>query len=473
MLINLPSRGLDLLLKLTNASLVHGLPSCLKTAIITMIPKKESSSPLPSDYRPISLTSCVGKFIERIVRNRLYKFLEEKKLIIKEQSGFRSKRGTADNLVFITQKIQECINREKKVCGIFFDISKAFDRAWHYGIVFKLVKIGAPIYLVRFVKYFLSDRSFRVLINEFITIIFLIFCGVPQGSVLGPLLFLACIMDIPLASAQSLSYSALFADDLCCIFIFTKSTVAVQKRMREYLESLVDWLFKWRLKMNVTKCCYTIFSRGGRNGINFDLQMNGKSIPYAPNPTFLGITFDVRLTFKAHVENLRIRALKRLNIIKIFSHKSWHLNKTTLTNIYRALMGSIFDYSFFIVSCCSNLCLDRIQTTQNRAIRCIYRLKWDSPTDQLFPLSGVLPLRARFLQLGARYLLKSLLFKNPFTALLISEYKRSFSEITKKYKLSTPLCYFISVMGLVYCFLVVLVLNILKFRLTMIDLLSW
>ena len=102
-------------------------------------------------------------------------------------------------------------------------------------------------------------------------------------------------------------------------------------------------------------------------------QMNGKSIPYTPNPTFLGITFDERLTFKVHFENLRIRALKRLNIIKIFSHKSWHLNKATLTNIYRALMGSIFDYSLFIVACCSNLCIDRIQTTQNRAIRCIYR----------------------------------------------------------------------------------------------------
>ena len=79
----------------------RGLPNSLKTAIITMIPKKESSSPLPSDYRPISLKSCIGKFIDRIVRNRPYRFLAEKNIIIKEQSGFRNKRRTADNLVFI------------------------------------------------------------------------------------------------------------------------------------------------------------------------------------------------------------------------------------------------------------------------------------------------------------------------------------------------------------------------------------
>ena len=120
--------------------------------------------------------------------------------------------------------------------------------------------------------------------------------------------------------------------------------------------------------------------------------MNNKSISYTSNPTFLGITFDERLTFKVHVENIRTSALKRLNIIKMFLHKSWHLNKTTQTNV----VWSIFDYLFFIVVCCSNLCLDRIQMTQNRAIRCIYRLKWDSPTDQLFP-KGFLPLRANFL----------------------------------------------------------------------------
>ena len=114
------------LIQLVVITLAHGLPNCLKTAIITMIPMKESSSPIPSDYRPISLTICVGKFIERIVRNMLYRFLEEKNIIIKEQSGFRSKRGTSDNLVFITQKNQECINRGKKVCDVYFRYFESF-----------------------------------------------------------------------------------------------------------------------------------------------------------------------------------------------------------------------------------------------------------------------------------------------------------------------------------------------------------
>ena len=106
-----------------------------------------------------------------------------------------------------------------------------------------------------------------------------------------------------------------------------------------------------------------------------NLRLNGETIPYNPNPIFLGITFDERLNFSAHYDNLRVRALKRLNIIKIFSHKSWHLNRATLTNIYRALIGSIFDYSFFSIACVSETKLNRVQTVQNRAIRCIYRLK--------------------------------------------------------------------------------------------------
>jgi hypothetical protein len=165
-------------------------------------------------------------------------------------------------------------------------------------------------------------------------------CSVPQGSVLGPLLFLIYINDIILARSLNVSYSALFADDLKSIFIFKKPG-HIKSIINKYLDSLTSWLSQWRLKMNAKKCCYTIFSNGGRGDLEFDLKLNSEFIPYNPNPVFLGITFDESLCFHTHFENLRARALSRLNIIKIFSHKSWHLSRKTLTCIYRALMGNV------------------------------------------------------------------------------------------------------------------------------------
>ncbi len=209
----LPSKAVEKLLDLINLSIVEGLPDAWKSASITMIPKKENKSSSPANYRPISLTSCVGKLAERVVKNRLYSFTESKNLIVKEQSG------TADNLVSITQKIQECLNRKKKVCGIFFDISQAFDKVWQAGLLFKLICLGVPKYLTRFIKFFLENRKFKVVVNKIASIIYSIFCGVPQGSVFGPLLFLVFIGDIPLANARNLSFSALFADDLASLFI--------------------------------------------------------------------------------------------------------------------------------------------------------------------------------------------------------------------------------------------------------------
>ena len=219
---NLTSKGLDLLLKMVNLSIIDGLPKSWKSAVITMIPKKDIKSSNYADYRPISLLSCVGKLAERVIKNRLYNFLEGTNLIVKVQSGFRNKRGTADNLLFMTQKIQECLNRGKKVCGIFFDISKAFDKVWHAGLIYKLIYLGVPMYIIRFIKSFLSDRFFKVKINDAYSEPHPITCSVPQGSVLGPLLFLVFIGDIPLSNIKSTSYSALFADDLSSIF-FSKN----------------------------------------------------------------------------------------------------------------------------------------------------------------------------------------------------------------------------------------------------------
>ena len=155
-----------------------------------MIPKKGRASSDVGEYRGISLLSNISKLIERIIKNRLYKHLEENKILNIFQSGFRDKRSATENLFYFTQKIGECFQKKKRVCEIFFDISKTFDKVWHTGLLCKLIKLGLPNYLILFVKNFLAGRSFNVKINSVQSKTCHIGCSVPQGSVLGPILFL-------------------------------------------------------------------------------------------------------------------------------------------------------------------------------------------------------------------------------------------------------------------------------------------
>ena len=367
-----------LIYRLVNFSIESGMPLDWKFASITMIPKNDQMCNDPNKYRPISLTSCLGKLTERLIKSRLYYFLDHNGHFAKQQSGFRKKKGAADNLIFFTQKISETLNKGKKACGIFFDISKAFDKVWHMGLIYKLIKCNIPNYILKYIIDFLKERTFRVNVDGSHSKSGNIICSVPQGSVLGPILFLVYINDIPLANSKHISYSSLFADDLSTIFIF-KKIGKIKCLIKSYLMNLVSWLFKWRLKMNASKCKYTIFSTlGTKSTIRFDLLIGDGKIPYVPNPLFLGITFDEFLNFRIHTNNLEVRARKRLNIIKIFSHKSWQLSHETLKGMYNALIGSIFTYSFFSLARIAESNLNRLQRVQNRAIRSIYRLEWNS-----------------------------------------------------------------------------------------------
>jgi hypothetical protein len=117
------------------------IPSEWKTTIVKMIPKKKAGSTNPKDYRPISITSCLGKLAERLINMRLTKFIEEYNLIVKFQAGFRRHRQTRGNLIHLIQKGIESFNRKKKICAIFFDIQSAFAKIWHNGLIFKLLSI--------------------------------------------------------------------------------------------------------------------------------------------------------------------------------------------------------------------------------------------------------------------------------------------------------------------------------------------
>ena len=177
----------ELKVKFFNESLLnHALPKPCKSSIISMIPKKGDKTNI-KNYRPISSTSCIMKLFEKIIHKRITTFLTANNIIIKQQSGFRSHRQCNNNLIFICQKILESYGNRKKACCIFFDIQSAFDKVWHAGLIFKIIKMGLPTYIICWINEFLYQRNFRVKLNTYISNPYEITCGVPQGAVLSPL----------------------------------------------------------------------------------------------------------------------------------------------------------------------------------------------------------------------------------------------------------------------------------------------
>jgi exonuclease III len=441
MLKNLSDSYKDLVLKLCNLSLREGrLPEEWKVSRVTMIPKKQPASD-PNNYRPISLISCLSKLVERVVGHRLASFLEKNKLLLPQQSGFRKWRRTTDNLVFHSQKILESYRKKKKVLSLSFDIQAAFDAVWHKGLLFKLRKLGVPEYITRWTTRFLENRSFDVRVGDSISGRSPIVTGVPQGSSISPILFSVFINDIPSRSSRDDAYSLLFADDLTVFFIFGSTKIKDENvcfRVQTYLKEVEDWLCKWRMKMAPSKCNHTIFSQKNGNRNKFGLRFFNEPLPYEKCPVTLGVKFNESLSFEAQVKNTKAKCISRLNIIKILSHKSWKLDKSTLVSIYKALVGSVLDYTAFLSARLTDKLTKSMQAIQNRAMRSIFHRPRDESTDELCRLSGLTRVEERMKALNRSYFLNAFINKNELVTGMMRDYVSTFPDTDEGIK--TLLC---------------------------------
>ena len=217
MLKHLPRSGMDFLFHIFNLSWSsHSFPSIWKTSSIIPIHKMGKPLDSPASFLSISLTSCVSKLFERIILSRLLIFLESNSILSPSQSGFRSGRFTLDQILYLSQSISDRFNKPRpgsRTILSTIDFSKAFNSVWHPAFFHKLISAGLPPCFARWTQSFLCDRRACVVYQNHKSRCFRVRRGVPQGSVLGPVLFFLFINDLPASLPSSVS-CFLYADDL-------------------------------------------------------------------------------------------------------------------------------------------------------------------------------------------------------------------------------------------------------------------
>ena len=242
---------------LFNFSFTSGtVPNQFKIARVTPIHKKGSVFDV-SNYRPISLLSIFNKIIEKLMYNRLINYLDNLSIIYNNQFGFRSKHSAFNALLLLTDKIQSAIDKGTYCCGIFLDLSKAFDIVNHKILLSKLEHYGIRGVVYNWFASYLSNRKQFVSLRSSVSDHHTISCGVPQGSVLGPLLFLLYVNDMNKCS--NILEFHLFADDTN-LFLSDNNVQSLEFKMNIELEKVSHWLSANKLSLNIKKLALWYFT---------------------------------------------------------------------------------------------------------------------------------------------------------------------------------------------------------------------
>ena len=243
----------------TSSIQIGYIPTAWKLATLRMLLKPDKLPSLTTSYRPISLISSIMKLFERVIEQRLRCYLEDIGFINKYQSGFRQAKSSDDHLFRLSQSVMESFNRREHVVAAFLEVEKAFDNVWHNGLRYKIFMLDLPTKMTRWLSDFLVGRVIQVNVNGFLSDKISPIAGVPQGSVLSPLLFLIYVNDLPNPHHRQNSKSQ-FADDTA-LWAASKNVQFAAKRLRKDLRKLAKWCAKWRIKLNPEKTKVIIFSR--------------------------------------------------------------------------------------------------------------------------------------------------------------------------------------------------------------------
>lgn len=405
MLAHLSPKTVEALLFFFNVIWQTGrMPTDWKKAIIIPFLKTGKDSTLANSYRPIALTSCLAKTYESVINIRLTYVLETENSLDIHQCGYKKGCSTIDHLVRLENTIREAFLHKQHCLAVFFDLQKAYDTTWRYGILRDLADLGIRGRMLNCLSDFLSNRTFQVRLGVTLSRVFTQENGVPQGCVLSTTLFVVKMNSVNKVIPSTLMHS-LYVDDLQ-IACRASNMVTCQRQTQITLNKLTQWAEKNGFCFSGEKTVAVVYSQ--KRGLQPDpiLELNATVLPVKQEHKFLGVIFDKKLNFLSHITSLKIKATRALNVLKVLSRKRWGADRKCLLHIYRSLVRSKLDYGSVVYGSARQSYLKRLDPVHNKGIRLATGAYRTSPLPSLYSESNEPALDSRRTQLMLTYVLR-------------------------------------------------------------------
>ena len=344
---------------LFNSSLKQGgIPHDWKIASVTPIFKKGNRSN-PTNYRPVSLTSVCCKTLERIVHTNIMEHLNSLNILSKCQYSFRAKHSTELQLLHTVHDLVSNLNQKTQTDAILLDLSKAFDKVLHRYLLHKLQHYGIRHEILEWTSSFLSSRTQYVTCNGSQSSPIDVISGVPQGTVLGPLLFLVYINDLPDCVSSS---CGLFADD--CLLYRPIHTTDDSRFLQEDLLRIEEWANKWMMTFNTDKCEVLQVTLSNPKPTSYFLYNN--QLRMVSHAKYLGVILDSKMNFNKHITTI---CRKANSVLALLKRNLYHCNSQIRSQAYFLYVRPILEYASIVWAPYTKTNIEKLESVQRRAAR--------------------------------------------------------------------------------------------------------
>lgn len=321
----------------------------------------------------------MGKLFEIFILERINDHIDDRDILKDFQFGFRKYTSTTHALTTLTEKVIAGLNKKRATIAVSLDFEKAFDTVWQNGIIQKMVnEFGFSTYITRLTDSYLKGRSFSVSLEEIRSSQYQVTAGVPQGSVLGPVLYNIYMADMPEPTDGEMMIT--YADDILVTATHSRAKTA-EKKLETYLNTLADYFSKWKLKLNVEKSCSFIF-KGDKGRVYKNarkhipaIKIRGQVIKNTDKLKYLGVLFQENLSYTRHIDYVLRKGMASFQVYNRILSKKEGLSKKVKLAIYRQVVRPTISYAFPVWSGISSHQMERVRILERKILSCCLGLK--------------------------------------------------------------------------------------------------